>query len=202
MNSYCYIFLCRKKKVGVFRFRSGKWEHIRKDGLDEIPVNDIQEFQGFINWWKEEAAYSEDDGNVDLLFLSDESENEFEKLVQQSFQFEKNSIWSFTRLKEFFRQFDEMEKVDLVVSDNHKAYEVKCLTDRPQRNRSYKFHTFPPLEEVKSEEASVLGENSEDDGNSEYLDNSSQNLMGIARGDGTGEILFRYFKAQVENYGK
>ena len=56
MNSYCYIFLLRKKLVSVFRFRNGQWEHITRDGLDESNVDNTKDL---IDWWKEEAAYSD-----------------------------------------------------------------------------------------------------------------------------------------------
>ena len=201
MNSYCYIFLLRKKLVSVFRFRNGQWEPIRRDGLDEFNVNNTEEL---IEWWKEEAAYSDNDGNVDLLFLSDEQENDWDwELVQQTFQFVKEkSVWSFNRLRDFFKQFNEMERVDLVVSSNNSAYPVKSTTGRPAPGGAFKFYTFPTLEEVEQAVPSASEAEPVSDMTSDTKCETSQNAPSIGTGDGTGDILFRYFKSNLENYEK
>ena len=201
MNSYCYIFLLRKKLVSVFRYRNGQWEPIRRDGLDEFNVSNTEEL---IEWWKEEAAYSDSDGNVDLLFLSDEQENDWNwELVQQTFQFVKEkSVWSFNRLRDFFKQFNEMERVDLVVSSNNAAYPVKSTTGRPTPGGAFKFYTFPALEEEVDQSAPLTSKNETSSVVAQEPSRPASNAPSIGTGDGTVDILFRYFKSNLDNYDK
>lgn len=183
-----YIFLLQEKNVRVFRLRGEDWESICRDGLEAFPYNDTEEL---ISWWKEEAAYTDSDGQVDLLFLTDEQENCLNyELVQQKFQFNEKSVWSFKRLKDFFKQFEDMERVDLVMAANTKPRHIKDTDGRPSPGRSYKFYAFPQLKEIPDTKA----------GKSEESTGEGNDYAGNQKSDGTGNILFEYFNANLKGY--
>jgi hypothetical protein len=93
-----------------------------------------------------------------------------------------------------------MEKVDLVVSDNRPSYPLKSTTGRPAPGGSFKFYTFPQMEEVEQVEPSSLEAESVPQESS--ANERQANTPCVGEGDGTGSILFRYFKSNVENYDK
>lgn len=206
MNSYCYIFLLRNKEVSVYRFRNGNWEPVTRDGEESFPFRDTREL---IDWWKDEACYVK--GNeVDLLFLSDEPDTEWDsKLLQETFPFVKEkSVWSFSRLKDFFTQFNEMERVGLVVSKTSKPCQIKNISARPAPDGVFQFYTFPQLEEyheggIKEPEATEPADSTPvGDTDTGPIIEADVISSSSAQGDGTGDLLFQYFRSNLENYEK
>ena len=185
---HSYIFLAQKNEISVFRYRDDKWEIVNRDGQESFPFQDTEDL---ITWWKEEAGYV--DEKVDLLFLSDTPNIELDlELVKKTFQFvKKESIWNINSLRDFFRMFDEMGKVDLVVSSDTLRHVKEA-----QSGSECTFYIIPQQKNAPENKPTSP---SPDDGSPTPPTGPEE--PGIDN-DGTGDFLVSYFQEHVNSYVK